>query len=520
MSRLPLIALVGRPNVGKSTLFNRWMGWRSAIVFDQPGVTRDRHYGIAEIEGRRLQLVDTGGFAPGEQEGMLPLMRRQAEAAIAEADAILFLTSARDGVTAADEDIADVLRRSDKPVFLVANKADSDTLAMEAMSMYSLGFDQVFPIAAEHNRGVTDLIDALFMHLADSGLLGPLVDEERPSVEPVRGGVVSRIRMCLIGRPNVGKSTLANRILGTDRMIAADQPGTTRDAIDVDFQWHDQALTLVDTAGLRRKRSVLLAVEQYSVSQAVRAVERCHLAVIVLDATQPLADQDAKIAALVDRRNRASVLAITKWDAVEKDGKTQAGYLHDLSENMPFLDHVPRVFISGLTGQRVEKLLETVLGTFEHFNKRVSTSEFNRFLAKIQAAHQPPTYRGRSLKMYYGNQIGVRPPQFAIQCNTLHAISPAYEKFLLAQIRAEWELQGTPIRLKLKEKTRKARKVQMVSGRVVESLDQVPAGTFTSMTVGEDDWDDDLFDSEGFSEDSTWIEDDSGSAELDDNDDE
>jgi GTP-binding protein len=514
---VPVIAIVGRPNVGKSTLFNRLVGHRTAIVHDLPGVTRDRHYSMAKICERRVELIDTGGFQPGEEEGMLPLMREQAQIAIAEADAIIFLTNARDGVTVADEEIADVLRRTDKPVLLAANKCDSDMIDSEAMAMYSLGFDMVYPVAAEHNRGVLDLCEAVIQALEDRGIafaetevvetsefVPDAAEGEDPTapVPLVRGGVVDRIRVCFVGRPNVGKSTLVNQILGQQRVIAADQPGTTRDAIDIDFQWHDEKFTLVDTAGLRRKRAVSEAVEQYSVSQAVRAIERCHLAVLVLDATQSLADQDAKVAALVENRNRACVIAINKWDAVEKETMTMKGYEMALIEQMPYVAHVPRVFLSAKTGQRVDKLMETVRSTFDNFNRRVPTAEFNKWLMALMTTHQPPTYRGRPLKMYYGNQLGVRPPQFVVQINSMGAISPAYERFLIAQMRETWELGGTPLRLKLKEKVRKPRKqaqFQVVEGQAVEALDdsdddaiRLNAGGFQEFVIGDDeDWEDD-----------------------------
>ncbi len=460
----PLIAIVGRPNVGKSTLFNRLLGHRSAIVHDEPGVTRDRHYGIAELYGHKIQVVDTGGFMPNDAEGMLPLMREQAQAAMDESDIIIFLCNARDGVTAADEEIADVLRRADKPVLLAANKCDSDAVEVEAMALYSLGFERVYAISAAHNRGILDLHESIYEILNDRKLFdnegSEHLDVERVEEDdaPIRGGRVDRIRVCFVGRPNVGKSTLVNKLLGSDRVITADMPGTTRDAIDIDFSWRGENFTLVDTAGLRRKRSIIHAIEIYSVSQAVRAIERCHLAILVLDASQPLADQDSKIGALIQDRGRACVIAINKWDAVYKDTMTTKAYDTDLTENIPFMSHVPRVFISAKNGQRVEKLFDTVRSTYDNFNRRIGTGEFNRWLQELQHSHQPPTYRGKALRMYYGNQVGVRPPQFVIQVNTLGAISPAYERFLIAQMRAKWELEGSPIRLRLRKKAERRAK--------------------------------------------------------------
>ena len=461
--RPPLIAIVGRPNVGKSTLFNRLLGHRTAIVHDLPGVTRDRHYGTCTMLNHPVRLVDTGGFAPGEHEGMLPLMREQATIAIDEADAIVFLCNARDGVTATDEEIAEVLRRTDKPVLCVANKCDTERLEVEAMALYSLGFDQVLPLAAEHNRGVVDLLEALVEVLDSRGAFEgeepePEVPLEEEEHEKVRGGIVPRIRVAFVGRPNVGKSTLVNKLLGHERVICADMPGTTRDAIDIDFTWKDEAFTLVDTAGLRRKRAVQEAIEQYSVSQAVRAIERCHVAVLVLDATQPLADQDSKIAALIQDRARACVVAVNKWDLVDKTTMTMKGYEIALADQMPFLHDVPSVFISAKSGQRVENLFEKVREVYAAFNLRIGTGELNRWLNALQESHQAPTYRGKSLRMYYAAQVGVRPPQFVIQVNTLGAISPAYERFLTAQMRQKWELLGAPIKLRLKKKAaRRAR---------------------------------------------------------------
>jgi GTP-binding protein len=451
---MPVVALVGRPNVGKSTLFNRLLGERSAITFDTPGVTRDRHYGIATLMNHRVQLIDTGGFAPGEDEGMLPLMRQQAQIAIEEADAIVFLTCAREGLLAADEEIADVLRRTRKPVFVAANKVDAPHLEADAMAMYALGFDTVWPIASAHNRGVLDLVEAVVEALASRGLLEGEPDADEQTVaEPVRGGVVERVRVCFVGKPNVGKSTLINKLLGHERVICADQPGTTRDAIDIDFSWRDEPFTLVDTAGLRRKRAIHDLVEQYAVSQSVRAIERSHIGVLVVDASQPLADQDNKIAALVQDRGRGCVVAINKWDAVEnKDSKITKSYEAELEFAMPFVSHCPKVFISARTGQRVERLFDTVTAVYANFNRRVPTAQFNKWLIALQQRHQPPTYRGRSLRMYYGAQLSVRPPRFVIVVNTLGAISPAYERFLIAQIRDNWDFAGTPIRLELKKK--------------------------------------------------------------------
>jgi GTP-binding protein len=514
MSRTPVIAIVGRPNVGKSTLFNRFVRRRSAIVHDTPGVTRDRHTATCKLLDQwPAVMVDTGGFAPGETEGMLPLMREQALLAMQEADVILFVTNARDGVTPADEEIAHVLRRSKKPVLLLANKCDAPSIDMEAMSLYSLGFDHVYTVAAEHGRGLAELNEDLLALLAERDLLvteddsAPVADEfsldasleGEPGVvggaeadaAPQRGGVVSRLRVCVVGRPNVGKSTLINKLLGKERVIAADQPGTTRDAIDIDFEHEGQPMTLVDTAGLRRKRSISEAIEQYSVSQAVRAIERCHIAILVLDASQQLADQDARIAALVLDRNRACVVCVNKWDAIEKETRTMAAYEHALGQQLPFLDHAPKVFLSAKTGQRVDKLMGAVREAFDAFNCRVPTAAFNKWLIALQQHHQPPTHRGRALKMYYGHQIGVRPPQFLIQVNRLDAMSPAYERFFMAQMRENWGLGGTPLKLQFRPKPPRKPKTRTVAAFEDEPLDEaadaLPPGQMVELEWDTDD---------------------------------
>ncbi len=474
--RPPVVAIVGRPNVGKSTLFNRLVGHRSAITFDTPGVTRDRHDAECELHLHRVRLVDTGGFEPAETEGMLPLMRRQAQLAVRQADAIIFLVCAREGLLPADEAIAAELRRSQKPVFVAANKVDSNQLEADAMAFYALGVDTVFAVSAEHNRGVLDLVDAVVAALEDRGHFEgePDPDSVDDRGDPVRGGVVDSIRVCFVGRPNVGKSTLVNQLLGHERVITADQPGTTRDAIDIDFQWRDKAFTLVDTAGLRRKRAVHEPVEAYSVSQAVRAMERSHVAVLVLDATQTLSDQDSKIAALVQARGRACVVAINKWDAIEKDTHSVKAFETALERHLPFLEFVPRVFISARTGQRVEKLFEVVQATFDNFNRRVPTWQFNKWLMALQQRVQAPTHRGRKLKMSYGAQLSVRPPKFVIIVNQLGATKASYQRFVVAQIRETWAFDGSPIRLEFKKKQSKRKRTaaQVTDSSVVSTGDE------------------------------------------------
>ncbi|MCO4762198.1 MAG: ribosome biogenesis GTPase Der [Myxococcales bacterium] len=465
-TRKPLVAIVGRPNVGKSTLFNRLVGERRAIVEDTPGVTRDRQYAEADVLGREIRLIDTGGFDPLETEGMLPMMREQAKIAIAEADAILWLTSVRDDVTPADEEVGAVLRQTSKPVLCLVNKCDSDNLETEAMAFYSLGVEQVFPIAAEHNRGVLDVMEILIEALDEADAFTgrdeeepePMDPEELEALKQQRGGYVKHVRIAVVGRPNVGKSTLINALLGQERLLATNVPGTTRDSIDVDFKHEGKTYTLIDTAGLRRPARVTENVEQYSVSRTVRALERSHVAVLVLDATQSLADQDARIASLVERRGRACCVVVNKWDLVEKDGKTLQSYELDLAEQMPYLAHAPKLFISAKTGRRVHKVMELVDEAFEAFNTQIGTSRLNKWLEEVTAWRQPPVYRGKRLKLYFISQVSTRPPKMRIQVNSDKAVSAHYKRFLLAQLRETFDLYGTPIRLEVvKKQARRAR---------------------------------------------------------------
>ncbi len=474
--RKPLVAIVGRPNVGKSTLFNRLVGRRQAITHDAPGVTRDRHYAATELGNRDVVLVDTGGFVPGEDDEILAAIRSSASVAIAEADVIVWLTSVRDDVTTADEVVGELLRRTDKPVIVVVNKCDSDRLDVEANNFWSLGVQNLVAISAEHGRGIGDLEDAIGVALDG---LGPLhgasvqTDEEaedddveaagaddddadidgdgdgahRPKSGAPRGGRVRGVRLAIVGRPNVGKSTLINALIGKQRMLATAVAGTTRDAIDVELEWRGQKYTLVDTAGLRRKSRIDNAVEGYSASRSVHAIERCHVALLVLDASQPLADQDARIASLVERRNRACCLVINKWDAVDKDHRTMKAYEVDLQEQLPALAFAPRVFISALTGQRVDKVMEAALRAYESFNRILPTSAINRWIAEAQKIRQPPVYQNKRLKLYFGAQTATRPPRLQIQVNNPDAVSPSYERFLINSLRERFDLGGTPLRL-------------------------------------------------------------------------
>lgn len=496
----PIVALVGRPNVGKSTLFNRLIGQRRAIVEDVPGVTRDRQYAMCEKLGHHFELVDTGGFVPTETEGMLSLMREQARIAIDEADAIIWVCDAREGVATADEEIGDVLRQSNKPVFCAVNKCDTATVEAAAMEFYALGVSEVYPIAAEHNRGVLDLMEALIEALVARDAFPE--EQEVEDREPVRGGHVDRVRVSVVGRPNVGKSTLVNALLGDARMLASAEAGTTRDAIDVEFEHEGRQYTLIDTAGIRRRPRITGSIEQYAVSRAVRAIERSHVVLLVLDTTQEIAEQDARIAALVQRRGRACAIIANKWDLVEKDTKTMKAYEDDLREQLPFLAHAPILFVSALTGKRVHKVMELVDRAYAAFNLLIGTGQFNRWLERLEQRRQPPVYKNKRLKMYFGAQVSVRPPVFAIQVNNVKAVSQDWERFMKNRMREDFDLAGTPIRLRFKGKAARrsgsrpekhAGQVEVATFMEVEEdgdlLEFDDALQAAALLVGDEDWD-------------------------------
>ncbi len=531
-SLAPLVALVGRPNVGKSTLFNRLVGERRAIVEDTPGVTRDRIYGRFENAGRHYRLVDTGGFVVTDAEGVTEHVRVQAEIAIAEADVIVWLGDARADVTVADEEVGSVLRKALAPVLLVINKCDTYELEVDALSFYSLGFETLIPISAEHGRGMLDLVEGIEAALEACGKL-PAVDdvgldpEYDPEglgvrVSPEEGaledggvvaaavrdfGVVSRIRLAVVGRPNVGKSTLVNRLIGQERVLSSPVPGTTRDAIDVDLDIGDGRYTLIDTAGLRRKARIQQKIEQYAVSQAVRAIERSHVALLLIDANLDLADQDARIANLIERRGRACVIVVNKWDTIDKDTGTMRGYELDLVERMPALRGTPMVFLSALTGSRVDKLMAAVEVAYAAFDKRLPTGQLNRFLVEVQERHQPPLVQGKRLKIYYGAQIRARPPRIALVCNSQRSVTDNWTRFLTNQLREAFDLWGTPIRLDWKRKAARRRRARLSLPDGNEVL-EMPDEDFEYALPGDEvddedgarevtpdmDWDDDLSD--------------------------
>lgn len=434
-----LVAIVGRPNVGKSTLFNRLVGAQKAIVLDTPGVTRDRHYGEARWHGPPFDIIDTGGFESGESSSIVIQMREQALAAIEEADLVLFVVDGRTGITPDDIEVAQILRRSDRPAICAVNKIDGMKQEALLYEFYSLGLESVLPISAEHGRGVSDLLEAIDDRLNLTERFGDGTEEEEDPDET---------RIALLGRPNVGKSTLTNRLLGEDRMIVDSTAGTTRDAIDAPLTVNGERYLLIDTAGLRRKSNIKRwTSEGFSVMRTLRAIERCHVAVVLIDAEEGITDQDAKIIGLTHEKGRALIILVNKWDAIEKDHKTVDLYRDQIDLKLPFAGYAPILFVSGLTGQRVHKLIDLVKQVREHHLFRAPTGPLNRWLEEVTQRHHPPTHKHKRLRLYYVTQARNAPPTLVFHCNHPDAVHFSYQRYLVNQFREHFQLQGTPIRL-------------------------------------------------------------------------
>ena len=432
----PIVAIVGRPNVGKSTLFNRITGGRTAIVESVPGVTRDRIYGDAEWLDKWFSIIDTGGI-DFQDDVITRQVRQQALVAVDEADVIIFVVDGREGLTGVDEEIASILRRSSKPVVLCVNKVESTEQTWEAsVDFYALGLGEPILVSAAHGRNIGDLLDAVVEHFpADAD-----VTED------------DSLKVAIVGRPNVGKSSLVNKILGEERVIVTDIPGTTRDAIDTKFVFCDQNLTLIDTAGLRRKSKVDESVEYYSVIRTLRAVERSDIAVIMIDAVEGLTDHDKRIAGIAHEQGRGIILAVNKWDLVLKETNTMRDFEKGLREQLLFLDFAPVVFISARTGERIDKLLELCLMVHESRNMRLSTGVVNQIIQDAVAMNQPPSDKGVPLKIYYGAQVQVKPPTFVLHVNRKDLLHFSYQRYLENRIRQEYAFVGTPIMIVAKER--------------------------------------------------------------------
>lgn len=436
--KLPLVAIVGRPNVGKSLLFNRLAGKRLSIVEDIPGITRDRLYADCDWAGRHFKIVDTGGIEPSTGDKILMFMREQAQVAIDAADVIVFITEIGTGVTAADREVATMLQKSGKPVILCVNKMDkTGTPDPDIYEFYSLGLGDPLPLSAVHGHGTGDLLDRCLEHFP-------------PENEDDTGE--GNIGVAVIGKPNVGKSSLVNLVLGEERVIVSDVAGTTRDAVDTAFKNEYGNYVFIDTAGIRRKSKVTDKIEQFSVLRAKLAIDRADVCLVMIDAREGVTDQDTKIAGLAHEAGKASVIVVNKWDLVEKDGKTMERQRKEVQGALPFMLYAPIIFISALTGQRTEKLFELINSVYDESQKRVKTGLLNSVLADAQARQQPPTDKGRRLKIYYMTQTGTQPPTFVIFCNSRELFHFSYRRYIENQIRLTFGFEGTPIRIVIRQK--------------------------------------------------------------------
>ena len=435
----PLVTIVGRPNVGKSMLFNKLTGQRTSIVEDTPGVTRDRIYGECEWCNRHFNLVDTGGIEPGTENDMLKFMRRQAEIGIELADAIIMVVDVRSGVTAADQDVATMLRKSRKPVCLAVNKCDSiGHVNPDVYEFYSLGIGDLFETSAIHGHGTGDMLDWVLENIPEDN--GEDEDEDI-------------IKVAIVGKPNVGKSSLLNRILGEERVIVSNMAGTTRDAIDSEFENETGKYCFIDTAGMRRKSKVDDMIERYSNMRSINAIERADVCLILIDANDGVTEQDTKIAGLVHEAGKAAIIVVNKWDAVtDKETNTMRDKERDVRDGLAYMTYAPVVFLSALTGSRVDKLFPMIQEVHRQNTSRITTGALNSILADATARVQPPSDKGRRLKIYYMTQASTKPPHFVIFCNDARLFHFSYQRYLENQIRDVFGLQGTPVRITIRQK--------------------------------------------------------------------
>ncbi len=434
----PIVAIVGRPNVGKSALFNKLIGKRVSIVEDTPGVTRDRIYGETDWNGRKFTLIDTGGIEPRTDNEILTFMREQAGIAISHADVIVFLTDIRTGLTASDQEVAAMLLRSGKPIVLAVNKMDSvGTVDPDYYEFYNLGLGDPIAVSAVHGHGTGDLLDACVAYFPP-----PDAGEEE----------LDRVQVAIIGKPNVGKSSLTNKILGQQRTIVSDVAGTTRDAIDSYFENETGKYVFIDTAGMRKKAKVDESIERYSVLRAQMAIERSDVCLILIDAQDGVTEQDTKVAGMAHEAGKASIIVVNKWDLVEKDGKTMDRMREDIRRDLGYMSYAPILFISALTGQRVDRLFELIQYVNNQASTRITTGMLNSVLADAQTRVQPPTDKGRRLKIYYMTQAGVKPPHFICFCNDARLFHFSYQRYLENQIRNVFGLEGTPVKMTIRQK--------------------------------------------------------------------
>ncbi|PID40977.1 MAG: ribosome biogenesis GTPase Der [Proteobacteria bacterium] len=437
----PIIAIVGRPNVGKSTLFNRITRSRDAIVDDLPGVTRDRNFGEVCWNDKALTLVDTGGFAEGDDDAFAPHIRQQVEQAIHDADAVILMLDGKGGVSPFDADLIHILRTLEKPVFYVVNKIDGQGQEKELTDFYRLGIDTLFPVSAEHGYGVADFMDEMTAGFPDAA-------EEDPHSEV--------IRIAVVGKPNAGKSSLINKILGEDRLVVSDVAGTTRDAVDSVFSHDGRAYVLVDTAGIRRKGKVSLRLEKFSIIKALRSLERCDVALIVIDAEQGVSDQDVRVAGYAHDRGCGAIFLLNKWDLVDnRDGKALKRINEDLRFHAKFLNFAPSITVSAKTGQRIQRIFPIVDQVYAQYSVRVTTGRLNKAMDQALARTQPALHKGKRLKFYYATQVSTCPPTFISFVNFPEGVHFSYQRYLVNQIRDAFGLNKTPVRLLLRQRTGK-----------------------------------------------------------------
>lgn len=433
----PILAIVGRPNVGKSTLFNRIAGGKKAIVWDEPGVTRDRNYADVEWEDSAFTLIDTGGFEPASKDRIFIQMREQCQLAMDEADVILFMMDGKEGLTSSDKEIADILRRLNKPVFYIVNKIDGPKHEEKALEFYALGVEPIYSISAEHGYGANGLMDEVIGAL-------PSLTEKKWDKDVTKVAVV--------GRPNVGKSSLINRLLGYKRVLVDEAPGTTRDAIDTLFERDGKRYALIDTAGIRRKNRISLRLEKYSIVEALRTIDRSDVALLLLDSREGVTDQDARIGGFIHDKGKGCILVVNKWDLVEKDSQTMIRYEREVRENLKYLAYAPILFISALTGQRVRKVMDVVDHVSEQTKKRIPTSPLNKYFGEWVEKFPPPLYKSRSVKLNYITQVSTAPPTFVIYANFPGGIHFSYERYLMNQMRGTWGFEGVPVRFRFRKK--------------------------------------------------------------------
>lgn len=428
----PIVAMVGRPNVGKSTLFNKLAGKRISIVQDTPGVTRDRVYGESEWLNKKFTMIDTGGIEPESSDIIVKQMRRQAQIAIEMADVIVFVVDGKEGLTAADQEVAQMLRKSKKPVVLVVNKIDRLALEENSYEFYNLGIGEPITISASQGLGLGDMLDEVVKYFND-----PSEDEEDDEY----------IRIAMIGKPNVGKSSLINRLLGEERVIVSNVPGTTRDSIDSYLETEEGKFILVDTAGLRRKSKVKEEIERYSVIRTYAAIEKADVAILVIDAEQGITEQDEKIIGYAHEMNKAIMVVVNKWDLIEKDDKTLSNYQKDLQQKLKFIPYAKYLFISALTGQRVHKILSTAKYCYDNYSKRVSTGLLNDVISKAVLMKEPPVVALKRLKIYYATQVATKPPKFVFFVNDPNLLHFSYGRYLENQLRESFDFDGTGIEI-------------------------------------------------------------------------